>query len=358
MISTALLPKENLIPFLTMLSDKMEVIAPVAASMAAPEEISAASPLAESGEPVFATWRGQPLALEKSPSTLIPPIEFLLPQREVLFRYVQESGSYTFDEIPPKARLIFGMRPCDLKAVAVLDKLFGSEPKDEAYFAKRRWTVLIALNCTNPGEGCFCNQLGSGPEAGNGFDLLLTELEEGYLAEIGSPTGMLILQDCSALLKEADDSHITQKRRLLEDAKRAMAVNLDSQKGQDRSLRGMRQAIKEADWEALGRLCFSCGGCTFVCPICHCFNVLDQGVPDGERIRCRDSCILSGFSRIAGGANPRRSPGERMRNWYLDKFEYIPKKTGMAGCVGCGRCGRTCLAEIDRFRLVKLEAKR
>ncbi len=346
MISTALLPKENLIPFLTMLSEKMEVIAPIAIA-----------PVAGSDDPVFATWKGQALALAKSP--LIPPIEFLLPQREVLFRYVQESGSYTFEENSPKARLIFGMRPCDLQAVAVLDKLFGSEPKDEAYFGKRRWTVLVALNCIRSGEGCFCNQLGSGPEAGNGFDLLLTELDEGYLAEIGSPAGMLILEDCSALLKEADESHLSEKRSLMEDAKRSM--DLDSQKGPDRpdrSLRGMRQAVKDADWEALGKLCFSCGGCTFVCPICHCFNIHDQGVPDGERIRCRDSCILSGFSRMAGGANPRRSPGERMRNWYLDKFEYIPKKTGTAGCVGCGRCSRTCLAEIDRWRLVKLEAKR
>jgi sulfhydrogenase subunit beta (sulfur reductase) len=329
----ALLPKENLMPFLMKLSEKMEVIAPVD----------------EAEEPVFITWKGQALSLEKSP--LIPPIESLLPHREVLFRYIQESGSYTFEETPPRTRLIFGMRPCDLRAVAVLDKIFGSEPKDGAYFGKRRWTILVALNCTSPGEGCFCSQLGSGPEAVDGFDLLLTELEEGYLAEIGSPAGMLILKDCSTLLKEADDSHLSAKRRLLVDAERS----LDSQAGQGRSLRQMRQAIKDADWEALGRLCLSCGGCTFVCPICHCFNILDLGVPDGERIRCRDSCILSGFSRMAGGANPRRSPGERMRNWYLDKFEYIPKKTGLAGCVGCGRCSRTCLAEIDRF---KLEAKR
>jgi sulfhydrogenase subunit beta (sulfur reductase) len=329
----AILPKENLIPFLARLSEKMEVIAPVD----------------EAGEPVFITWRGQALSLEKSP--LIPPIESLLPLREVLFRYIQESGSYTFEETSPKTRLIFGMRPCDLRAVAVLDKIFGSEPKDGAYFDKRRWTILVALNCTSPGEGCFCSQLGSGPGAVDGFDLLLTELDEGYLAEIGSPAGMLILKDCSYLLEEADDSHLSAKRRLLVDAERS----LDSQAGQGRSLRQMRQAIKDADWEALGRLCFSCGGCTFVCPICHCFNILDLGVPDGERVRCRDTCILSGFSRMAGGANPRRSPGERMRNWYLDKFEYIPKKTGLAGCVGCGRCSRTCLAEIDRF---KLEEKR
>jgi ferredoxin len=119
----------------------------------------------------------------------------------------------------------------------------------------------------------------------------------------------------------------------------------------DISLQKMQDVIKETDWESLGRECLSCGGCTFVCPVCHCFNIVDLGIPDGERVRCRDTCILSGFSRMTSGANPRRTPGERMHNWYLDKFEYIPKKTGLPGCVGCGRCTRVCLAEIDRWKL-------
>ena len=113
----------------------------------------------------------------------------------------------------------------------------------------------------------------------------------------------------------------------------------------------MHDIILAADWETLGRECLSCGGCTFVCPVCHCFNIVDLGIPDGERVRCRDTCILSGFSRMTSGANPRRTPGERMHNWYLDKFEYIPQKTGLPGCVGCGRCTRVCLAEIDRWKL-------
>ncbi len=117
------------------------------------------------------------------------------------------------------------------------------------------------------------------------------------------------------------------------------------------SLKEIGEAIKRADWTALGRQCLNCGGCSFICPICHCFNIVDLGVPDGERIRCRDSCIFSGFSRMTSGVNPRRSQGERMQNWFLDKFEYIPEKTGMIGCVGCGRCSQVCLAEIDRHKL-------
>ncbi|MDD1739311.1 MAG: 4Fe-4S dicluster domain-containing protein [Methanothrix sp.] len=100
----------------------------------------------------------------------------------------------------------------------------------------------------------------------------------------------------------------------------------------DRSCHQIREAIKRADWETLGRECLGCGGCTFVCPVCHCFNILDRGIPDGERLRCR-------------------TPGQRLRHWYQDKFEDIPKITGLPGCVGCGRCRLACPASINRADL-------
>lgn len=322
----AFLPKDDLVALLSTLVGKLEVIAPVMAG----------------GEPVFSTWRGQNLALDRN--SLSPPTEFLVPQRETLFKYIQYSGRYTFEEPQPRPRMLLGIRPCDLKAVSVLDKIFGSEPKDNLYFDRRRSTILAVLNCTHPCNECSCAKFGSGPECVEGYDLLLTELSQGYLVETGSPAGMLLLREYSQLFKAPERSHISEKRRLL----KAARDEIESRQGGPEET---REAIKRADWAALGRQCLNCGGCTFVCPICHCFNIIDRGVPDGERIRCRDSCILSGFSRMTSGVNPRRSQGERMQNWFLDKFEYIPEKTGMIGCVGCGRCSRVCLAEIDRHRL-------
>jgi sulfhydrogenase subunit beta (sulfur reductase) len=155
----------------------------------------------------------------------------------------------------------------------------------------------------------------------------------------------LLLSDNSEFFYEATAAHLAEKAELMKSA-------LDQVKSySDVSPQKMMAEIERADWASLGKECFNCGGCTFICPVCHCFNILDLGIPDGERVRCRDTCILSGFSRLAGGANPRRSPGERMKNWYLDKFEYIPQKTGLAGCVGCGRCQKVCMAPIDRWKL-------
>lgn len=324
----ALLPKERLETLLTNLSRHMEVMAPVSIE----------------GAPCFVSWQGQPLALETNTST--PATEFLLPNREILFKYIQESGRYTFEEVATKPRLIYGIRPCDLHAIYVLDKVFGSQPPDHPYLERRNSTVLAVLNCAKPSEQCFCAPLGSGPEAEEGFDLLFTELDEGYLVETGSPAGILILKDNQELFKESNNYHEAEKRRRLKSAREAVRS--------DRTPEKIREAIGKADWQSLGRHCMRCGGCTFVCPVCHCFNIFDLGVPDGERLRCRDSCILSGFTRMAGG-DPRKTQGERMQNWYMDKFFYIPENTGLLGCVGCGRCSKVCLSGADRWTL---EARR
>lgn len=323
----AILSKTALIPFLTKISTKLEVVAPVKVE----------------GMPVFCTWTGQPLALDENP--LYPPTEFLLPQRERLFRYIQESGRYTFEDEQALPRLIFGVRPCDLRAATILDRIFGADPRDDHYFRRRRSTLIAAVNCPVPCDGGLCAQFGSGPEASDEYDLLITDIGPSYLIETGSPAGILILKDQSEFFDPATDAHLAEKRRIMKVSSEEISSRSDI------SLQRMNDRLKGTDWESLGARCLNCGGCTFVCPVCHCFNIVDLGVPDGERIRCRDTCILSGFSRMTSGVNPRKTPGERMHNWYLDKFEYIPKKTGLAGCVGCGRCKRVCLGQIDRWTL-------
>ena len=154
------------------------------------------------GAVVFASWKGQEMALQEN--SLLSPLEFLLPQRDVLFRYTQDSGRYSFAEPSAKFRLIFGIRSCDLCAVAALDKIFGSAPADHPYFEKRRSTVLVALNCTRPAESCSCSSSGSGPECRDLFDLLLTEVRDGYLAETGSAAGIMILKEHPDMYLEID----------------------------------------------------------------------------------------------------------------------------------------------------------
>lgn len=303
-------------------------------------KMDVAAPVLVEGSPAFVSWHGQELALDGEPASS-SPAQLFLPLKEVLFRYIQYSGQYIFEEPEPKKMLVMGIRPCDLQAVAILDSLFS----DDSLYQSRRSSVLVAaLNCTRPGQGCNCANMGSGPECKCNYDLLFTDLGRGYLVEAGSQAGEALIQENAELFSEADDSCLARKRELL--------LAAESQSISGPTIEEIREAMACADWEELARTCMSCGGCTFACPVCHCFNIIDLGVPDGERDRCRDSCILSGFFRMAGGSNPKKSKGERMKNWHQDKFELLPGKIGMVGCVGCGRCSRACLAGLDRTSLI------
>jgi len=73
-----------------------------------------------------------------------------------------------------------------------------------------------------------------------------------------------------------------------------------------------------------GQRCLECGGCTYVCPACTCFTVSDRQVgPDEfERVRIWDACALSGFTRMAGGFNPRRAVHDRRNRRFFRKLAH------------------------------------
>ena len=89
---------------------------------------------------------------------------------------------------PPLAFL--GVRACELAALGIQDRVFlGGPYTDEDYRARRRNALVIAVNCTAAASTCFCTSMGTGPEVRGGYDVALTELDEGFLLRAGSPEG-------------------------------------------------------------------------------------------------------------------------------------------------------------------------
>jgi formate hydrogenlyase subunit 6/NADH:ubiquinone oxidoreductase subunit I len=109
--------------------------------------------------------------------------------------------------------------------------------------------------------------------------------------------------------------------------------------------------VKEEVWEYIGDQCFECGACSFVCPSCSCFNIADVTNPECEgcadRLRSWDSCSYEGYSRMAGGHNPRKPVEDRRNKRFFCKLSYSQmKKYLRPGCVGCGRCAWVCPGDI------------
>jgi ferredoxin len=206
---------------------------------------------------------------------------------------------------------------------------------------------IVALNCTEPGETCFCTSMGTGPQAGPGYDLLLTELtseaEHTFTVEAGSAAGEMILGGLPVRPAAAD---VRQRAH-------AATNSAATQMGRSMRAEGLREllaASHDADrWEDVAARCLTCGNCTLACPTCFCTTVEDSTDIAGdhaERWQSWASCFDLDFSYLHGG--PVRSSGvSRYRQWLTHKLGTWHDQFGSSGCVGCGRCIVWCPVGID-----------
>jgi hypothetical protein len=100
---------------------------------------------------------------------------------------------------PPRYALL-GVRPCDVRAVGILDQvLTGGRHADPVYRGRRDGAFIIAVECTEPGATCFCTSMGCGPGVESGFDLAMTELTDAgnhrFVVRAGTATGADVLAD-------------------------------------------------------------------------------------------------------------------------------------------------------------------
>ena len=252
-------------------------------------------------------------------------------------------------EDPPSARFAFlGLRPCDLAALARLDRVFLEDRYiEECYAARRREALFIVVNCTTAVETCFCASMECGPRAGTGFDIALTERVEEeaatYLAENGSARGLALLEALAAPRAEA--GFIADCREACKRAASCQTRQVDWKIAPAVLLR----SFDHPRWEQTARRCLVCGNCTLACPTCFCVNTIEQTAIDGqsgERRRLWDSCFTQNFSYIHGGS-VRTSVKSRYRQWLSHKLAWWQMQFGAPGCTGCGRCIAWCPAGID-----------
>ncbi|MFJ9535943.1 4Fe-4S dicluster domain-containing protein [Streptomyces sp. NPDC101225] len=276
---------------------------------------------------------------------------FLHPAREQLWsadRTPEGDVSFTAHEAEAPSYAFLGVRPCDLRAIAVQDRvLTGGRYEDDGYGERRRRALLIAAECTEPGATCFCVSMGGGPAADPGYDLALTEVvdEEGhrFLVRVGSAEGARLLDQVPS--RPADPATESTARGAVDAARERMGRSLPPV-----DLRALMGASLDAErWDDVAERCLTCGNCTMVCPTCFCTTteeVTDLTGDHTERWQRWDSCFDLDFSHLHGGP-VRRSPRSRYRQWLTHKLSTWYDQFGTSGCVGCGRCIAWCPAGID-----------
>ena len=273
--------------------------------------------------------------------------KFLFPPRSQLFEAHRENGRWRTNlpnEAPPKYVFI-GVRPCELAAIGVQDRVFMRDDfVDPIYKSRRENVLIIAVSCTHPNSTCFCTSMGTGPKATSGFDLSFTELEDAFLVEVGSEAGSSALQPLE--LERTIAYRLQLAETELEKAERSIQRRIEHTTMLPDMLLGN---LDHPLWDQVGARCLSCTNCTQVCPTCFCWDVEDLTDLSGNqtrRERVWDSCFNPSYSALAGG-NTRPTTKSRYRQWLTHKLGSWVVQFGESGCVGCGRCITWCPAKID-----------
>lgn len=251
--------------------------------------------------------------------------EVLFPICQTLFYFTE--GSVKESEFSPQKVLIF-LRSCDLHAVRRLDYMFQYNGPEDYYYARVRQHVkFILMGCATTFEDCFCVSMG-------------TNKTEKYDAAVNFQHGVYFF-DCK-------DTALQNTLQKFADSSMPVTVDYVNQNHVTVKIPPMLTSAVATStmWDEYDRRCIGCGRCTIVCPTCTCWSMQDlfytENGQAGERRRVQASCMIDGYTDVAGGGCFRQKNGQRMRFKVLHKVLDFKKRAGFQMCVGCGRCDAVC----------------
>ncbi|MDA8235827.1 MAG: 4Fe-4S dicluster domain-containing protein [Clostridia bacterium] len=291
---------------------------------------------------------GKDVVLDAVNSTVSPKGTFF-PQWETMYTYNMAEADFAVkhpDQGPD--RVLFGVRPCDIMAILHIDPVFIGEKFGDFYYeAKRNKTTIIGVSCPSVAHTCFCSTFGGSPTANKGADIMFYDLGDKFAVEVLTDKGKAVAELISKFLTDDAAAPAAVEAKAKELAAQCKPVDVT---GVKEFLDG---AFEHPYWVELSKKCLNCGVCTYVCPTCHCFDVVDEGYKsEGQRIRCWDSCMAKDFNLAAGGHNTRPSKLEKVRNRFMHKLKYHLDRYNLAGCIGCGRCSQKCPVNLDITQVI------
>lgn len=280
--------------------------------------------------------------------TLSSPRVFLGPPKEKILDFTLGEKPKITANIKSAPLVIFGIHTYDLKALNQMDRVWEDGHADEHYLMRRRATTIIALEPMKASKWSFWSYMDA-TSVSKGFDLLLTNIGERYVIEVGTKHGANLLTKHAKGMKIATTSELNARKKMRKKIAKLCHKNrsINVAPGQITSL--LRPNYRHPIWEEQAKKCYSCGSCNLVCPTCYCFDVKDEIELDfvhGKRTRIWDGCLLEKFASVGSGENFRGHCADRFRHRIMRKLVYVPDKIGELACVGCGRCSGTCLPNI------------
>jgi ferredoxin len=308
------------------------------------------APSRESGVAAMAKWDGKDTEfLDWYRNTVVAPKANFLPNMEEMFKFQKDKEGYRI-ELPPdgEKQLIFGIRPCDARAMKIIDNNFKGLYQDPYYLNKRNSAVLVGLGCVNPGESCFCTSLDISPAESDDVDLMLTDIGNELLVEPISAAGKKLIAKTTGL-KAATKNDEAKAKEVKKTAYNKVTRKINAEGIVER----LTACFDDQEfWEKVAAKCISCGICTLLCPTCYCFDINDEIFrQQGTRFRSLDSCAFPVYTKMPM-ENPRAEKWKRVRQKVCHKYSFFPMSFKDIACTGCGRCVRLCPVNWDITQVI------
>jgi formate hydrogenlyase subunit 6/NADH:ubiquinone oxidoreductase subunit I len=235
--------------------------------------------------------------------------------------------------VPDTELVVMGARPCGVAALEALDQVFHWDYDDVRYSARRERTTLVSFACTKPDPSCFCTSVGGSPHNAAQSDVLVFLGEDGQaLMQVNSDKGARFIDQLGDLVNAAPAG--TQL---------PTPPELKAKFDPEQVKTWLDENFENEFWTDVSLKCLGCGACSYLCPTCHCFDIVDEASwHAGQRRRNWDCCSHPMFTAHASGHNPRPDQASRCRQRVMHKFKYFPERFEKIACVGCGRCVRAC----------------
>ena len=267
--------------------------------------------------------------------------EVINPICQTLFFFTEEEVKVA--DAPRKKGAVIFLRSCDLHALKRMDDMYlKNGPTDFYYSRMRENTKFILMPCSSSFENCFCASMGTNKS--DNYDMSV-EIKDGeVLADCKDDGFAKILSGVGAQAQAVSPSYVKES-----DVSVTLPDNLTN------------DVIKSKMWDEYDSRCINCGRCTLVCPTCTCYTMQDIFYTDngkvGERRRVAASCMVDGFTDVAGGGSYRKTNGQRMRFKVLHKIHDFKARSGYDMCVGCGRCDMVCPEYISFSNIINKVAE-
>ena len=272
------------------------------------------------------------------------PKEALQPPSQTIFYFTE--NEVTAAKAPAKKPLVF-LRSCDIHALKRFDDIMIENGFPDFFYKRFRENArFVLMPCKTAFQSCFCVDMKTNQTDDYDFSV---EADGGeYRINVKAQDMADLFKSCGA--KETDVtvpfvSETETRVRISDKIASTAAADL--------------AALPV--WDEYDVRCINCGRCTFDCPSCSCWTMQDIFYTDngkaGERRRVWASCMVDGYSDVAGGESYRKKNGQRMRFKVLHKIRDHQKRFGHPMCTGCGRCDDVCPEYISFSRAVnKLNA--